>query len=157
MRRTTTIIACIALAAFGATANAQEGRDDVSFSWSRVLAAGSTITVRNGSGPIHVREVTGDRVEVRATKIARSRTSIRDVAFDVQESPTGATVCTLYGRQTSCRDNRTSGAPRVLVEFTVLVPPGVDADMLTNNGGIDVRLTSNQSDATLTLSSGSGT
>lgn len=155
MRRTAIAVMCIALVA--PRANAQQGRDDVSFGWSKQLPAGSTITIRNGRGPIHMREVTGDRVEVRATKLARSRNSIRTVAFDVRESDTGASVCTLYGRETSCRDERTSGLSSVVVEFTVLVPSGMSADMTTGNGGIDVRLTSNPSDGVLRFGSGSGT
>ena len=123
-------------------AHAQQGRGDTGFAWSKQLRAGSTITIRNGDGPIQMREVAGDRVEVRATKILRSRGSLRDVAFDVRESADGVTICTVYGRQTSCRGDGVTGSARVRVEYTVLIPAGVNADLMAGTGDVDVRFAS---------------
>jgi DUF4097 and DUF4098 domain-containing protein YvlB len=103
------------------------------------MAAGSTIAVRNSDGFIHVRESTSDRVEVRATKVRGSRGSVSDVAFDVDESRGGITICTLYDRQRSCSDrNRSSRSTSVRVEYTVLIPRDIRVDVSTGSGEIDV-------------------
>ena len=46
--------------------SAQQSRDD--FSWSKQLAPGSTLTIKNVNGPIDVETASGDRVTVRAVK-----------------------------------------------------------------------------------------
>jgi hypothetical protein len=140
-----------------ASAGAQQGRDDVIFEWSKQVSARATVAIRNAGGPIQLREVGGDRIEVRATKIVRSRESIRDVSFDVRESSGGVTICTLYGRQTSCRMDATSGgASRVRVEYTVLVPSGVNVDLMAGNGDVDVRFTSTPVVGEMSFRSASG-
>jgi hypothetical protein len=54
------------------------GRDGATYSWSKLCWRGMTITIRTRR-PDSDAEVAGDRVEVRATKIVRSRGSVRRV------------------------------------------------------------------------------
>lgn len=158
MRRSAIAVSGLALIVAGSDARAQQGRDDASFSWSKQLPAGSTITIHNIDGPIQMREVAGGRVEVRATKIVRSRGSVRDVSFDVRESAAGVTICTLYGQRSSCRAGGVSNpAGRVRVEYTLLVPAGINADLSTGNGEVDVRFTSSPPDGLMSFKSGTGT
>jgi hypothetical protein len=157
MRCAVLAVPSLSLIAALASAGAQQGRDDVTFEWSKQLPARSTVTIRNGDGPIRMREVGGDRVEVRATKIVRSRGALRDVSFDVRESSSGVTICTLYGRQTSCRMGpASSGASRVRVEYTVLVPSGMNVELLAGNGDVDVRFASTSVVGEMSFRSGSG-
>jgi DUF4097 and DUF4098 domain-containing protein YvlB len=143
MIRSTLATAGIAagIAAFLAVspASAQQGRDQTTFTWSKALAAGSRVTIRNADGSIRVSEATGDRVEVRATKIARSRGSITDVAFDVNESGGDVEICTLYGDQSSCRErNRGTRNNRVRVEYVVAVPRSMRVNIATGNGDVSI-------------------
>jgi DUF4097 and DUF4098 domain-containing protein YvlB len=151
---------------------AQQGRDESTFSWNKSLPANMTLSILNGNGPITVREAPAgsDRVEVRATKIAESRGSIQDVAFDVVEGANQVEICTLYGRQTSCRDRGGSTNVRIRVEFTVLVPRTLRLKVATGNGevsieraGADVsastgngRVTVGQTEGRVNVSTGSG-
>ena len=134
---------------------AQQGRDESTFSWSKSLPANTMLTILNGNGPITVREAAAgsDRVEVRATKIPRARSSIQDVAFDVAETASGVEICTLYGRQTSCRDrggwnNRID----VRVEFTVSVPRSLRLKISTGNGEVSIE----RAGADVSASTGNG-
>src|SRR5215471_11024730 len=87
------------------TAVPQQGHEETTFTWSRQMASGATLTISNGDGPIDVRESAGDLVVVRAVKNPRSRSSIRDLAFDVRETGDNVEICTVYGDQRSCRDH----------------------------------------------------
>jgi DUF4097 and DUF4098 domain-containing protein YvlB len=121
-----------------ATVDAQRGRGESGFEWTKRLAAGSTITIRNGDGFIHVGESSSDLVEVRATK-TRLRAAQNDVAFDVDESRGGALICTLYDRQRSCGErSRSSRNTSLRVEYTVLVPRDIRVDVSTGRGEISV-------------------
>jgi putative adhesin len=120
-------------------AGAQQGRGESGFDWSKRLPSGATITVRNSDGLIHVRESTSDRVEVRATKSTGSRTALNEIAFDVNETRDGATICTVYGSQRSCGDRaRSVRGSSLRVEYTVLVPRDVRVNVSTGRGEITV-------------------
>ena len=121
-----------------ATVDAQRGRGESGFEWTKRMAAGSTITIRNGDGFIHVGESSSDLVEVRATK-TRLRAAQNDVAFDVDESRGGAMICTLYDRQRSCGErSRSSRNTSLRVEYTVLVPRDIRVNVSTGRGEISV-------------------
>ena len=117
---------------------AQQGRDESTFTWSKQMSSGSTLTISNGDGPISVREAAGDLVVVRAVKVVRSRGSIRDIAFDVREIQGGVEICTLYDQQTSCRDRQGGRDVRVRVEYTVSIPRSLRVRAMTGNGEITV-------------------
>jgi hypothetical protein len=116
------------------------GREDLEFKWSKQLAAGATLVIRNPSGPITVRQATGNRVEISAIKRLRGRTRASDIAFDVRETGDQVEVCALFGDQESCRDrgSRSSDNIRGSVEFTVLLPPSARLRVATGNGAIAI-------------------
>ncbi|MDB4878149.1 MAG: hypothetical protein JWM41_4595 [Gemmatimonadetes bacterium] len=133
---------------------AQQGRDDATFTWSKQLGADSRLTIRNGNGPISVRESSSNRVEVRAAKIVRSGGSTRDVAFDVRESNGEVEICTLYDQQQSCGDRNRGyrNTNRVRVEFTVLVPRSTRVNASTGNGDVTIE----RAGADVSVSTGNG-
>src|SRR3954469_26038001 len=122
--------------AVAAPTHAQQGRDESTFTWGSRLSAGSTVVIRNGNGPITVRESSTDRVEVRAEKFPRGGSSVRDVAFDVNESSGQIEICTVYGSQTSCRDRGDVRNVNVRVNYTVLMPRSSRLRVTTGNGKI---------------------
>ncbi|HEY9228256.1 MAG TPA: DUF4097 family beta strand repeat-containing protein [Gemmatimonadaceae bacterium] len=141
-------------------ANAQVGgsREDLEFKWSKQIRAGGTLVIRNNNGPISVQQASGDRVEVTATKRVHPRGRAADVGFDVQETGDQIEVCTIYGRQDSCRDRGNGGIDnvRVTVEFTVLVPRSARLRVATGNGkilidrtGADVSATTGNGDISI--------
>lgn len=136
----TRFLGALALAACSLSAGAQQGRGESGLDWSKRLPSGSTITIQNGDGFIHVRESTSDRVEVHATKASGSRSALNDIAFDVDERRDGATICTLYGGQRSCGDRARSvrGSSSMRVEYTVLVPRDIRINVSTGRGEITV-------------------
>jgi len=122
----------------GVAAHGQRVREDAPFVWTKQLAPGATLAIRNGNGPIRVNESSSDRVEVRATK-GRATQNTHDVTFDVEEASGRTTVCTLSDRQTRCgsRTRSSQGRP-VTVEFTVLVPRNMRLELATGSGEIIV-------------------
>jgi len=133
-------------------ARAQQGRDQTTFTWSKRLPAGALLTILNGSGPISVREGSGDAVEVRAEKRPRSGGSIRDVAFDVRESRNGVEICTLYDGRTSCDDRGSIRNMRVPVEYTVSIPRSTRLKVATGNGAVSIE----RAGAEVSASTGNG-
>jgi len=134
----TRLLAVAIVASAAVPLQAQQGRDETNFTWSRQLSAGGTLIVRSGNGPITVREATGDRVEIRAVKNVRSGGSIRDVAFDIIESDGQIEVCTVYEPQTSCRGRGSNRNVRVRVDFTVYMPKSSRLRISTGNGALDI-------------------
>ena len=132
---------------------AQQARGGTIVVWSGRTSAGSTISILNGDGFIHVGESTSGRAEVRATRTRAARASGEDKTFDVEESGDRVTVCTLYLHQRTCRDRNTSkqtGSMRV--DYTVLVPRDVRVDVATGRGEIIV----DGAGATVTAATGMG-
>ncbi len=129
----------IALAVCASRANAQQGRGSADFEWSKRLAPGSTIAIRNAQGFIRVSESSSDKVEVRAVKTKRS-TSARDMTIDVDETSGRTTICALRDGQRSCRERNgsTSRGTYVRVDFTVYVPRDIRVDVATGSGEIVV-------------------
>ncbi|HVX41591.1 MAG TPA: DUF4097 family beta strand repeat-containing protein [Gemmatimonadaceae bacterium] len=137
MIRTSLVVAASVLVAQGALA--QQGRDDATWTWSKQLQAGSRLAIVNPDGPISVREASGNAVEVRATKTARRGSSIRDVAFAVEETANGVRICTLYGDQRSCREDRMSDRDiHVRVAYEIAIPRSLRLDATTGNGDVTI-------------------
>lgn len=158
-------IAASVLVAQGALA--QQGRDDATWTWSKQLDAGTRLTIINPDGPISVHEASGNTVQVRATKTARRGSSIRDVAFDVEETSSGVRICTVYGDQRTCREDRMNNRDiHVSVAYEIAIPrslrlnattgngdltiarAGADVHAITGNGRISIGETSGRVDAT---------
>lgn len=115
------------------------GRNDLEFKWSKQLGAGSAVVIRNPSGPITVRQATGDRVEISAVKRLRGRTRASDIGFDVRETGNQVEVCALFGDQESCSDRGGRNSDiRASVEFTVLLPRTARLRVGTGNGAIAI-------------------
>ena len=129
----------IGLSVATTTVNAQNarGRDDSVFVWSARLDDGRSLTIKNIVGGITVTQATGDRVEVRAEKRTRGRGDPSDITFDVQESSSGATICTVYQGQSACDDGGFNNT-RFSVRYTVAMPRGLRLHASTGNGDLSV-------------------
>jgi DUF4097 and DUF4098 domain-containing protein YvlB len=131
------IIAIVGIAALPLVAGAQN-RDEDSFTWSKAMPAGATLTIKTGNGPIEVREGKGDKVEVRAVKRAGRRSSPSDVTIDVSQSGSDVTICTLYGNQTSCNRGYNGRNIDVRVSFVVEIPSNLRLNLTSGNGDITI-------------------
>src|SRR5439155_16988218 len=133
-------LALLPLAAVFPQQRAGAGRDDATFIWSKALASGATVSIRNADGSIDVRESPNDRVEVRAVKRPRnSRAANRDISFDVRESGGDVSICTVYDGSSLCDDRgRGNRNINVAVHYTVLIPRSMRVRLTTGNGEISV-------------------
>ena len=120
-------------------ANAQNwrGRGDSTFVWAARISDGGTLTIKNIVGGITVTEASSDRVEVRAEKQMRGRGESSDISFDVQESGSGATICTVYRGESACEEGSFKNT-RFNVKFTVAMPRGLRLRASTGNGELSV-------------------
>jgi hypothetical protein len=127
---------------------AQEtGRD---FRWEGAVASGKWVKLQNINGSVEVMAATGDRVEVTATKRGR-RADPDEVRIEVKRYGTNdenVSICAIWGDATcdesGYRSNRRNrhrdhDDNDIEVEFTVRVPRGVNIDVGTVNGSVDVR------------------
>src|SRR5205814_8870355 len=106
-----------------ATGSGQDwrGRGGRTVVWSGRIADGGTRTIKNIVGGITVTEASGDRLEVRAEKRMRGRGEASDIAFDVQESGSVATICTVYRGESACDEGGFNNT-RFNVKFTIAMP-----------------------------------
>ena len=119
------------------SAQSNRGRSDSVFVWTARVGDGGTLTVRNIVGDITVTEASGDRVEVRAEKKMRGRGDPSEITFDVQESSSGATICTVYRGESACEDGSFSNT-RFSVRYTIAMPRGLRLRATTGNGELSV-------------------
>lgn len=133
------LAAAIAALTLATTAGAQAyvGQNDSTWTWSRQLAAGSTVTLRNINGSIEVKQGTGQRLEVRATKIMRDgRDDLHDLAFDVRDGGGDVRICTVYRGRSACDDRGWSGNVRSGVRYVVSLPADAELHASTGNGDV---------------------
>jgi hypothetical protein len=136
----------LALAAPAVIAQEQQGRD---FRWEGAVASGKWVKLQNINGDVEVMPATGDRVEITAIKRGR-RGDPDDVRIEVKRYGTNdenVFVCAIWGDATC--DERGYHSPRrrnrdrddndTEVEFTVRLPRGVNIELGTVNGSVDVR------------------
>jgi putative adhesin len=119
--------------------------------WRGRLNDGGMLTVKNIVGDITVVQSPDDRVEVRAEKRTRGRADPGAVAFDVRESPTNTTICTVYRGESACEGGNFTDA-RVVVRYTIAMPGGVRLRASTGNGQLSVERAGSQ----VELSTGNG-
>jgi DUF4097 and DUF4098 domain-containing protein YvlB len=135
------LVARVATLALTATTTVQaqnlRGRNDSTFVWSARISDGGTLVVKNIVGGITVTEASGDRVEVRADKRMRGRGDASDITFDVQESSSGATICTVYRGESACDDGGFNNT-RFTVRYTIAMPRGLRLRASTGNGELSV-------------------
>ena len=137
----------IALAAPALVAQEAQSRD---FRWEGAVASGKWVKLQNINGDVEVVPATGNRVEITAIKRNR-RGDTDDVRIEVKRYGTNEEnvfVCAIWGEAT-CDENGYHSPRRrhrdhdedndTEVEFTVRVPRGVNVDVGTVNGSVDVR------------------
>lgn len=125
-------------------AQAQEVERDA-FSFRGQLAAGRTVHVRNINGAISVERSTSGRVEVSADKRWRRGDPDNVRIVQVAARDGGIMVCALWN-DAECTENGIRGNSSmkngrdndVSVQFTVRVPDGVQVNMQTVNGGVEI-------------------
>lgn len=133
------------------TLNAQsrESRDE-SFTWNGVVGGGRTIIIKNINGPIRVEHGSGNRVEVSAEKRWRRGDPSEVRIVQPQTSNGDVLICALWSRESTCdadgihsprnrnRNDNNNNNNDVSVHFVVRVPDGVQVDLNTVNGGLEV-------------------
>jgi len=132
-------------------AQSLRGRSDSVFAWSARIGDGGTLVVKNVVGGITVTEASGDRVEVRAEKRMRGRGDASDITFDVRESSSGATICTVYRGESACEEGNFNNT-RFTVRYTIAMPRGLRLRASTGNGDLSVEKAGSE----VELSTGNG-
>jgi DUF4097 and DUF4098 domain-containing protein YvlB len=129
---------------FASTLSAQRSTGDT-FTWTGAMSQGSTLVIRNINGPVSVQRATGNQAEVTAvkkyTRGDAARVVVEAVRYGAQNE--NAMVCAMWNPEAKCASNGQSGgtsdsAGDVAVTFTVRIPAGVNAQLHTVNGRIDV-------------------
>ena len=146
MNRLVSASIILALAAPALIAQETQTRD---FRWEGAVASGKWIKLQNINGDVEVMPASGNRVEVTAIKRNR-RGDTDDVRIEVKRYGTNEEnvfICAIWGEAT-CDENGYNSPKRrrghdddndTEVEFTVRVPRGVNVDVGTVNGSVDVR------------------
>jgi DUF4097 and DUF4098 domain-containing protein YvlB len=146
MNRFVSVSFILALATPTLVAQEQQGRD---FRWEGAVASGKWVKVQNINGDVEVMPASGNRVEITAIKRNR-RGDADNVRIEVKRYGTNEEnvfVCAIWGEAT-CDENgyhspkrrhRDNDEDDTEVEFTVRVPRGVNVDVGTVNGSVDVR------------------
>ena len=125
-------------------AQTTESADD-SFKWTGKIPAGAWLRVDDLNGSISVEQAAGAEAEVTGDKDWH-RGDPKDVRFVVVKSGNDVTICALWGDESTCdargahyRHHGWNGDHNdVNVKFTVKLPKGVNLDINTVNGGLDV-------------------
>lgn len=122
------------------------------FTWSRTVAPGDWVRVRNLNGNVRVAGASGGSVRITGTRRYRGRRP-QPVRFQAAEGGGGVVVCALWGRSGGrcTADDYSSGKTggsfldrllfrrgEVAVDFVVALPPGVRLDASTVNGRVTV-------------------
>jgi hypothetical protein len=131
------VAVCLSLSTVVNAQQTARGRGDSVFVWSARLDDGRSLTIKNIVGGITVTQSSGDRVEVRAEKRMRGRGDPSDISFDVQESSSGATICTVYRGESACDEGGFNNT-RFSVRYTVAMPRGLRLYASTGNGDLSV-------------------
>ena len=113
-----------------------EARDE----WARsyTVSPGATLEVRETNGKIRVEAASGDTIEVRATRIAKSQTeeaaqaALKD--FTIKETA-GADRVELDSSQSGIQH---ALHPSIRVDYEIKVPRSINVTIKTTNGSVDV-------------------
>ena len=152
--RHSTILATTLLA-FAAAAPLQAQDND--FAWRKALARGKSIEIKGINGNVRAVAATGNEVIVNASKHAK-RSDPSTVEIRVIEHPDGVTICAVYptprnaDHENECNSGEgghmSVNRNDVKVDFTVQVPAGVNANLKTVNGDVEVERLASNVDAT---------
>jgi len=133
-----------------AAACSHERRNDNAFSWSRDLAAGGTLRIRNTNGTVTVMPAANGRTaRVQASTRWRRGNPDHDLNFVAVAEGSDATICVHWGTGTCSATAYTNHRARLFgifprrgtdarVDFTVEVPPGTRVDVSTVNGELSI-------------------
>jgi hypothetical protein len=137
----------LALSAPALVAQQESARD---FRWEGAVAAGQWVKLQNINGDVEVMPASGNQVEVTAIK-RNSRGDTDDVRIEVKRygaNDENVFICAIWCEAT-CDENGYHSPRRrnrdrhdddhTEVEFTVRVPRGVNVNVGTVNGSVDVR------------------
>jgi len=142
-------VATLSLGALaGCSYSSAEKYDPSVWTWKGELKSG-TIHIRDLNGSVEVKPATDANVSVVASARWHRGNPKNDVKYQVASSGSDVTICALWDEGTcsptgsyTTHGNFLSKFLRkkndVAVSFTVLVPTGVQVDVLTVNGGISV-------------------
>jgi DUF4097 and DUF4098 domain-containing protein YvlB len=142
-------VATLSLGALaGCSYSSAEQYDPSVWTWKGELKSG-TIHIRDLNGSVEVKPATDANVSVVASARWHRGNPKNDVKYQVASSGSDVTICALWDEGTcsptgsyTTHGNFLSKLLRkkndVAVSFTVLVPTGVQVDVLTVNGGISV-------------------
>ena len=131
-----------------ALASAQQQEQTSDFRWGERIEAGRTVKISNINGVVTVNAGSGDRVEVTAVKRWRRGDPSRVKIYAARENG-DIRICPLYEDRDDCNDNgrRTDWRRRdrndnydddVQIDFTVIVPRGVNVEAAAVNGPVSV-------------------
>jgi hypothetical protein len=148
MKRTSVLIAVLALTA-ASVVNAQDlGRNSETWTWDGRVESGKWFRLSSINGPVTVEPSSDNMVHVRAEKDVGRRGRTSDVAFQVIQEGGDVRVCAVW-RDDVCdagglhnrrdRDDDDDNRRDVKVRFTVKVPNGVRLSAGTVNGEMRVR------------------
>jgi len=139
--RAVALAVCLTLSSLPGLA-AQDRGD---FKWSGTLGSGKTLEVIGINGDIDARGGSGREARLDAVKTAR-RSDVDEVEIKVVQHDGGVTICAVYPSPRRSRPNECLPGGRgrndtrdndVHVDFTVVVPPGVEFVGRTVNGDVD--------------------
>jgi len=117
------------------------------FEWRGSVDRGDNIEIRGINGGIEAVAASGNQVLVTATKKEGHKGDVADVTIEVVEHAGGVLICAVYPNKRGKEENRCSPGDSHLsnhdndtsVEFRVEVPAGVNLEVGTVNGEVDVR------------------
>lgn len=138
--RATPVLVLLAVAAASTACDIAVGTfsEQATEQWSNTyeLQPGARFELRNVNGRVRVQPSTGRTVDVRAEKLARAgsaeaaREALGRVRIEADTVGGDLRISTHY-------ESRGFRSPNVTVTYTVLVPPDVEVDVSTTNGGIE--------------------
>jgi hypothetical protein len=145
MIRNRVALAALLVAPIVASA-AQRPEQTSDFRWSEHIDAGRTVRVGNINGLVTIRAGGGDRVEVTAVKRWRRGDPASVKVYAARENGGDVRICPLYDDRQDCddhgrsdrrhRDRDNSNDNDVSIDFTILVPRGVNVSAGSVNGNV---------------------
>jgi len=117
------------------------------FEWRGSVDRGDNIEIRGINGGIEAVAASGNQVLVTATKKEGRKGDADDVTIEVVEHAGGVLICAVYPNKRGKEENRCSPGDSHLsnhdndtsVQFRVEVPAGINLEVGTVNGEVDVR------------------
>ena len=130
---------CALLVSSPALAQRYLGQDEETFTWSRRISSGGSVTIKNFNGAINITSSSGSEVQIRAEKRVRGeRASVSDISFSIVQSSDGVTFCTVWRGESMCDEDHNMRDVRGSVVLTVAIPRDARLEASTGNGELTV-------------------